>query len=130
MAKFLLDLYQIRPTQLYLDEGKIKRLKAVFNPLNVRNNPPLPIRNNGGEFFFTDGHTRAYLYDQAGISLIPVYVDQDPINKALYANCLNWCRKEQIMFISDLAERIVPHRQFEELWIKRCLAEEERLEGK
>lgn len=127
MVKFFLDLYQIRPSQLYLDASKIERVKASFNPLNVRNNPPLPVKKSGGEVYFTDGHTRAYLYDQAGISLIPVYWDDDSVDEALYDSCLNWCRKEQVIFINDLAERIVPHQQFEELWLKRCFAEEERL---
>ncbi|MFX3619422.1 MAG: hypothetical protein ACE3JK_18125 [Sporolactobacillus sp.] len=127
MVKFFLDLYQIRPSQLYLDAAKIERLKQSFDPLNIRNNPPLPVRKIGGEVFFTDGHTRAYLYDQARISLIPVYWDENDLDEALYNSCLDWCRKEQIIFISDLSERILPHDQYQELWIKRCEEEEKRL---
>lgn len=119
-------MYQIRPSQMYLDQSKIDRLKGQFDPLNVRGNLPLPIKKIGGTVFFTDGHTRAYLYDASGISLIPVYWDEDPIDIKLYQTCLRWCREEQIVFISDLKERILPHDQFVEQWIRRCEAESEK----
>ncbi|MFT8317791.1 MAG: hypothetical protein ABF651_05935 [Sporolactobacillus sp.] len=128
MAKFFLDLLQIRPSQLYLDAAKIERLKQSFDPLNIRNNAPLPVRKIGGEVFLTDGHTRAYLYDQARISLIPVYWDENDLNDALYTRCLDWCRKEQIIFISDLRERILSPAEYQKLWVNRCEEEERRLE--
>ncbi|MET1248741.1 hypothetical protein ABWW58_08135 [Sporolactobacillus sp. STCC-11] len=120
MRSFLMDLYQIRPSQLYLDQDKIDRLKELFDPLNVRFNAPLPIKKNGGEAFLTDGHTRAFLYSEAKISVIPVYWDEDDPDMDLYQNRLNWCREERVMFIDDLKERILPHDQFENEWIKRC----------
>ncbi|SFG20807.1 hypothetical protein SAMN02982927_00967 [Sporolactobacillus nakayamae] len=115
-----MDLYQIRPSQLYLDQDKIDRLKELFDPLNVRFNAPLPIKKNGGEAFLTDGHTRAFLYSEAKISVIPVYWDEDDLDMNLYQSRLNWCREERVMFIDDLKERILPHDQFENEWIKRC----------
>lgn len=115
-----MDLYQIRPSQLYLDQDKIDRLKGVFDPLNVRFNAPLPIKKNGGEAFLTDGHTRAFLYSEAKISVIPVYWDTDDLDMDLYQTCLNWCRHERVMFIDDLKERILPHDQFLQKWMDRC----------
>lgn len=120
MKSFLMDLYQIRPSQLYLDQEKIERLKGAFDPLNVRFNAPLPIKKNGGEAFLIDGHTRAFLYSEAKISVIPVYWDTDDLDMDLYQTCLEWCRKEQVIFIDDLKDRILPHEQFEKQWIERC----------
>ncbi|MCO7176389.1 hypothetical protein ACFP7A_10920 [Sporolactobacillus kofuensis] len=120
MRPFLIDLFQIRPSQLYLDQDKIDRLKGSFDPLNVRFNAPLPIKKNGGEAFLTDGHTRAFLYSEAKISVIPVYWDTDELDMKLYQNCLEWCRSEKVIFIDDLKERILPHDQFQKQWIERC----------
>ncbi|MCL1632319.1 hypothetical protein M3N64_10250 [Sporolactobacillus sp. CPB3-1] len=120
MQSFLMDLYQIRPSQLYIDQEKLERLKESFNPLNVRFNVPLPIKRNGGEVFLTDGHTRALLYSEARISVIPVYWDMDDLDMALYQTCLDWCRKEKVVFIDDLKDRILPHEQFVKQWIDRC----------
>lgn len=126
LKKFFLDLFQIRPSQLFLDQLKIDRLQGQFDPLNVRDNMPLPIQKIGGDVFFTDGHTRAYLYDRSRISLIPVYWDETEIDTALYQTCLRWCREEKVMFISDLKDRILSHQHFVEQWIRRCEEEESK----
>ncbi|WP_100486082.1 hypothetical protein [Sporolactobacillus pectinivorans] len=130
MQKFFLDLYQIRPSQLYLDQSKIDRLQGQFDPLNIRNNMPLPVKKIGGEVFLTDGHTRAYLYDCSKISMIPVYWDEDDLDIEVYQTCLKWCREEMIMFISDLKDRILPHDQFVEQWVNRCEAASQKLKKK
>ncbi len=129
MRKFFLDLYQIRPSQLYLDRLKIDRLKEGFDPVNIRNNAPLPVRKIGGEVCLTDGHARAFLYDRSGISLIPVYWDEEDSNDGLYVSRLQWCRKEKVVFIGDLTERILPHDQYVRRWIRRCEAESARLKN-
>ncbi|MDD9150055.1 hypothetical protein OYT88_16050 [Sporolactobacillus sp. CQH2019] len=128
MKKFFIDLYQIRPSQLFLDQDKVDRLKDSFDPLNIRGNMPLPIRRNGGEFYFADGHARAFLYDLNKISLIPVFLDEDDSDADLYQIRLKWCREQGIVFISDLKERILPHGQFETRWTRRCRDEAESLE--
>ncbi|TGA97833.1 hypothetical protein E4665_10570 [Sporolactobacillus shoreae] len=127
MQKFFLDLYQIRPSQLYLDQSEIERAETQFNPINVRNNLPLPVKKIGGEVFLTGGHVRAYLYDHSQISLIPVYWDGDEPEEELFKAQLKWCREEMIMFVSDLQDRILPHDEYLERWVKRCEAESEKL---
>lgn len=129
MRKFFLDLYQIRPSQLYLDQSKIDRLEGQFDPMNIRNNMPLPVKKIGGEVFFTNGHARAYLYDKNKISMIPVYWDENVIDTDLYQVYLKWCREQQVVFIHDLGDRILPHDQFVEKWINRCKALENKLKG-
>ncbi|GAY77018.1 hypothetical protein [Sporolactobacillus inulinus] len=120
MNAFLMDLMDIRPSQLYLDQNKVERLNRSFDPLNVRFNAPLPVRKIGGEVFLTDGHTRAFLYRKARVSVISVYWDTDDLDMQLYQTCIEWCRKEKILFIDDLKDRVLPHDQFVKQWIDRC----------
>lgn len=126
-----MDLYQIRPSQLYVDQDKIDRLRENgFNPLDIRHNAPLPVKKMGGEVFLTDGHARACLYDRERISMIPVYWDEKEADMDVFSVRLKWCRREQLVFIRDLRSRILPHDQYVRLWIERCLRFEEEMRKK
>lgn len=114
-----MKLQDIKPSQLYLNQEKITRLRT-FDPFNLSQNTPLPIKQLGNDIFFTDGHTRAFLYFKAGVTEIPVYWDEDVLNMSLYQTCLEWCRKQKITSIGDLEHHVITNETFEELWIKRC----------
>ncbi|WP_440895430.1 hypothetical protein ACS127_12800 [Amphibacillus sp. Q70] len=119
MTKVLMNIKNIKPSQLYINQAKIERL-ATFNPFDFTNHSPLPIKRFGNDIFFTDGHTRALLYFRAGIKEIPVYWDQDFLNMELYKICLEWCQEKNMAYMGDLDNQIVSDERYHELWIKRC----------
>jgi len=127
MEQFLYPIEQIRPSQLFLNEAKLQRLEGLFNPLDWTNNDPLPIKKHQQQVFFTDGHTRAYLYHWSGITAIPVYWDCDETNLDLYLECLKWCEIEGIYHIEDFGQRIISTDDYERLWIERCREASARL---
>lgn len=59
--------------QLYISEDKIKNVLAWFHKTDLSNFAPLPVYDFGnGRLTLIDGHTRAYVAYQSGISEIPV----------------------------------------------------------
>ena len=69
----------------------------------------------------TDGHTRAVAAHLAGWDTIPVYWDNSDLDMRTYAIDVQWYKKEAIQNPSDLAKRIVSHKEYERLWRKRCM---------
>ena len=69
----------------------------------------------------TDGYTRIVAAYLAGWDTVPVYWDADELDMHTYAIDINWCDEEHIHCPADLAGRIVPHKDYERLWRKRCM---------
>ena len=126
MSNSLMRLQTIQPTQLYINRAKLERLRESFDPEDVGNNDPLPIRKFGDSLCFTDGHTRAFVYFEAGIEHIPVYYDEDELDEDVYVQCLAWCKENGIQTIGDLKGRILSGDQYYTQWIERC----EQIAGK
>jgi hypothetical protein len=75
-----------------------------------------------------DGHTRAFaafLYD---ISETPVYLEDEKLDWDAYRICVGWCRNEGIHTIGDLKNRVVPQKDYEILWYRRCEEMQQDLE--
>ncbi|CAG9621537.1 hypothetical protein BACCIP111883_02310 [Sutcliffiella rhizosphaerae] len=115
-----MDIKKIQPSQLYINQSKLENLERQFNPDEITSNHPLPIKKQKEQIFFTDGHTRAFMYYKAGKKEIPVYWDEDELDMELYMTCLGWCKENKIHFIGDLKDRILPNEIYKELWINRC----------
>jgi predicted nucleotidyltransferase len=56
-----------------------------------------------------------------GLFEVPCYIVTDKLDRAAYATDFAWCRSDGIFSIADLSKRIVPHKDYETLWRKRCL---------
>ena len=63
------------------------------------------------------------------MTLVRVYIDRDDINLKAYRTCLDWCREERILIISDLADRILTEPDYSKLWLERCSAMHRKLKG-
>jgi ParB-like chromosome segregation protein Spo0J len=74
-----------------------------------------------GKTLMTDGHTRAVAAHLAGWDSVPAYLDEDELDMRAYAMDMKWCGEEGIHSPIDLAGRIVPHKDYERLWRKRCM---------
>ncbi len=107
-------LQEIRPSQLYLSEDRLKSVKEKENL------EPLPVKRIGEELFFTDGHHRAFTLWKKGKDEVEVYEDEDDMDWLEYLICVDWCMEENIASIKDLEDKIVSEEKFQDLWIGRC----------
>jgi ribosomal protein S18 acetylase RimI-like enzyme len=120
MASFLMQLREIQPSQLYISEVKLKKVRTFLEGVDPRSLDPIPIRRIGDTTFFTDGHTRALALMEQGIEEIPVYFDQDELDWLQYLICVSWCEEAGIRQAADLSKRVVDHSTYRRLWHKRC----------
>ncbi|MEM0172843.1 ParB/Srx family N-terminal domain-containing protein [Thermofilum sp.] len=131
MAKiFRMSLKDIQPSQLYISFKKLCEVMKRFNPSDPGSIEPIPIKKLGDDIIFVDGHTRAFAAFLCGISEVPVYWEDEELDWEAYEICVEWCKKEGIREISDLKNRVVPQRDYEILWYKRCEDMQRDLEKK
>jgi hypothetical protein len=117
---FFKDVLSIQPSQLYISEKKLKEIQLSLNSNDPHVKEPIPIKNIDGKTIFVDGHTRAVAIYLLGQKTIPVYWEYEELDWELYKVCVQWCIDENIHSIEDLAKRIIPQPQYEQLWYKRC----------
>jgi len=125
---FYMDLADLFPSQLYLNSEKIKVLQNQINPFVLENIPPISIRKFGKKIVFLDGHTRAFLAFENGLSKVPVYWETEEYEWELYEICIRWCQQAKILHVSELKNKILDKESFEKLWIGKCKAKSDELE--
>jgi ribosomal protein S18 acetylase RimI-like enzyme len=128
MSSFAMQLKEIQPSQLYISEVKLKKVRTFLEDVDVRSLDPIPIKRIGDATFFTDGHTRALALMEQGLEEIEVYWDEDDLDWLQYLICLSWCEDANIREIADLRERVVDHSTYRRLWHKRCDAMQKAVE--
>lgn len=115
-----MELSKIQPSQLYISEVKLEKVRTFFRKIDHRSLDPLPVKRIGNTTFLTDGHTRAFALFERGISEVKVYLDEDDLDWLQYLICVGWCQELGIRQISDLHDRVVDHSTYRRLWHKRC----------
>jgi hypothetical protein len=117
---FMMKLDRIQPSQLYISSEKLDEVMRAIDPMKPRAIEPIPIKKLGSRIIFVDGHTRAFAAFLRGFPRIPVYWEDEALDWDAYAVCVEWCKKEGIQTIADLKNRVVPQRDYEILWYRRC----------
>lgn len=113
-------------SQIYLSSRKIASVTEWFNPQNMDHFQPLAVHDFGNKTYtLVDGHTRAYVAYKNGISILPVFYDNDDIvtnriGKMLYKADLDWCKRFKLSHIKQLENRILDQKAYQKLWIERC----------
>jgi len=115
-----IDYRRIQPSQFHLSKKKIAEVKKWFNPKDLSNFEPLPIKELNGKIIFTDGHTRAFVAYSAGLKHIPLIFDDDDLDWVMYERCIDACVEKNIITVSDLAEHIVDEHNYDLKWNKWC----------
>jgi hypothetical protein len=113
-------LEDIQPSQLYISFEKLCNVMKRFNPSDLDSIEPIPVKKLGDDVIFVDGHTRAFAAYLCGVSEVPVYWEVEELDWEAYEICVDWCKESGIRRISDLKNRVVPQKDFEILWYKRC----------
>lgn len=115
-----LTLPDIQPSQFYLSKAKIDQISAWFDPADLSNFEPIPVKYLNGRVIFTDGHTRAWVAHSAGLKTVPLMWDPDALDWDLYQLCVDACRERGVYSVSDLHNRVLSEPEYEEKWIRWC----------
>ena len=124
---FMMKLDKIQPSQLYISSEKLSKVMKNFNANSIE---PIPVKKLGHDIIFVDGRTRAFAAYLHGLKEIPVYWEYEELDWEAYKICVEWCKKEGIYTIADLENRVIPHREYEILWYRRCEEMQRNLEAK
>jgi len=117
---FELLITELQPSQLYVSEEKLRRVREWFKQDDKAGFTPIPIKLHNGKNMMTDGHTRAAAAYLAGWETVPVVWDEDDWDMRLYETCVKWCEEAGMKSGADLAERIISAEEYEVLWNLRC----------
>jgi hypothetical protein len=121
---FEAGLDELQPSQLFICEEKLAKVMATAGQEALE---PVPVKRLSDRWVITDGHTRAAAAAVLGRKTIQVIQEQDDLDWEAYEICVAWCQEAGIHSVADLASRIVPMEQYEELWYKRCRAMHQQL---
>ena len=113
-------LLDIQPSQFYLSEEKLERIMEWFDPDDLSNFEPLPIKRLNGRVIFTDGHTRAYAAYRAGCTHVPLVWDGDELDWDLYQICVDACLERGVRSVADLGCRILSPQAYGVKWNGWC----------
>ncbi|MFB6270555.1 MAG: histone acetyltransferase [Halobacterium sp.] len=117
-----LPIAAVRPTQLYLSSEKVADAAAWFD-FDDPDYDPLPVFEYDGDWYLSDGHTRAFLAHLAGVDGLRVERDdglREEYDFGVYEAAIEWCDEGDVTEIADLVGRVVEPDTFEEVWIARC----------
>lgn len=118
---FSLPISALQPSQLYINQSKLNNVLEWFNASHQKGMDPLPIKDIKGRMTLTDGHTRAVAAHISGLTEVPVYIDTDELDMEAYKKCVEWCNEAEIKSPVDLSKRIVSYKEYQHLWLKRCM---------
>jgi len=118
---FTLSLEKLQPSQLYISRARLDFARKWFIPSQRDCMDACPVKKINNQWILLDGHVRATLADQAGWLAIPLYEHQQEIDLEPYLADVKLCEEAGVFNASELINRIVPHKEYEERWRKRVI---------
>lgn len=115
-----LTLKDIQPSQFWISEGKLDEIMKWFNPSDLSNFEPIPIKLLDGIPMMTDGHTRAVAAIRAGLTRVPLMWEPDEWDWDMYRACVKECRDRGVTSPYDLTGRVVSIEDYNVLWNDWC----------
>ena len=115
-----IDLFRIQPSQFYISAEKLQAIQAWFDPDDLSNFDPIPIKKLDGELVSTDGHTRCVAALLAGLTAVPFVWEQDELNWEMYRRCVAACTEKGIFSMNELQSRIISASEYEIKWNQWC----------
>ncbi len=124
-----MTLRDIQPSQFWVSEGKLADIAKWFDPNDLTNFEPIPIKWLDGVPMMTDGHTRAVAALRAGLDRVPLMEEPDEWDWEMYRVCVEECRARGVFSPYDLTGRVVSAADYKTLWMDWCDAMHERVEA-
>ena len=113
-------LLDIQPSQFYVSEEKILNIKKWFDPNDLSNFEPIPIKELDGRIIFTDGHTRAWTAFLSGVSHVPLVWDEDELDWEAYRICVDACIERGVCSVADFRGRVLSGADYKIKWNGWC----------
>ena len=113
-------LLDIQPSQFYVSEEKILNIKKWFDPNDLSNFTPIPIKELDGRIIFTDGHTRAWTAFLSGVSHVPLVWDEDELDWEAYRICVDACIERGVCSVADFRGRVLSGADYKVKWNGWC----------
>ncbi|MDE7303455.1 MAG: hypothetical protein K2N60_09090 [Oscillospiraceae bacterium] len=123
-------LLDIQPSQFYVSEEKILNIKKWFDPNDLSNFEPIPIKELDGRIIFTDGHTRAWTAFLSGVSHVPLVWDEDELDWEAYRICVDACIERGVCSVADFRGRVLSGTDYKIKWNGWCDKMHAELESK
>jgi|GEM_PF-174939 len=115
-----LPLRALQPSQFYVSEAKLAEIARWFDPDDLSNFEPIPVRLLDGILMMTDGHTRAVAAIRAGLTAVPLQWEPDEWDWEMYRRCVRECRERGVVSPHDLTDRVVSAADYRTLWMDWC----------
>ena len=120
----LYNIYELGISQIYLSSKKLENIRQWFS-IDMSLFQPIEIYNFNGKLRIVDGHSRAFIAWENGVTEIPAILSDNEIvtselGQLQYEQDRIWCERFGLNDISDLQNRIISHEDYENLWIDRC----------
>lgn len=116
-----LRLLDLQPSQFYVSQKKLDAVKAWFDPADLSNFEPLPVKKLRGKYVLTDGHTRAWAAYCAGLERVPLMWDTDDwLDWDAYEIDVEECAARGVYSAADFVGRVVPAQEYIEKWNHWC----------
>ncbi|MFO7835497.1 MAG: hypothetical protein R6V83_02490 [Candidatus Thorarchaeota archaeon] len=117
---FTMEIGEVQPSQLYISQKKLDLVQKHFGKGNQSELEPIPVKRLDDDIVATDGHTRGLAWFLNGHLDLPLIWEDEELDWEAYRICVQWCKDEGISSMADLKTRIVPHDEYEEIWLDRC----------
>jgi hypothetical protein len=127
---FIMEIYGIQPTQLYISSKKLARVIEVIGRSPPFEYEPIPVKELNGRVVYSDGHTRAFALHRLGVTEIQCCWEDTALDWDEYEACVGWCLAEGIKTIADLDGRVVGPDEYKRLWLDRCAGMQKEMENK
>ena len=115
-----LTLRDVQPSQFWVSAGKLAEVEKWFDPGDLSEFEPIPIKLLDGALMMTDGHTRAVAAIRAGLARVPLMWEPDEWDWDMYRACVKECRARGVFSPYDLTGRVVPAEEYQVLWNDWC----------
>ena len=115
-----LKLSDLQPSQFWISERKLADVRAWFDPEDLSNFEPIPVKMLDGRPVMTDGHTRAAAAVMAGLESVPLCAEEDELDWELYRACVEECAKRGVTSPEQLAARVIPEEEYRVKWDGWC----------
>lgn len=123
-----MKIIDLQPSQLFINQGKLEFLSKKLESEGIESLQPIPIKHFSGieKPVITDGHTRAYLLLQHGISEIEVEAEDWEMDWTIYRLCVFWAHQRDIQSVADLT--VLHEYEYLRKWIRACHQAEKELD--
>lgn len=109
---FQVNLYDIQPSQLFVNENK---LEAVSTFVNKSEDVVIPLMENEGEYISLDGHTRMKAAELKGIETVYGLRSHDEDYGVVFSRI---AKRRNITSIKDV--KVLNDKDYDRAWIQFC----------